>query len=410
MSSREASAPLENDWDRGGLPVWAYGHEELSKLEKELVFRRNWICAGHVSDVPEPGDYLCFDAADERAIILRDAQGGIGVFHNLCRHRGSRVATERHGHCRAALVCPFHGWSYNLDGSLRTIAAPRSFPDLDRSELGLKPVEFEIWHGLIFVRFKSEANDGASVAETMAPYETEVAAYRIAEMVPVLDSYEIVLDIDWKAVVDIDNEGYHVAIGHPALHQLYGKNYYDEVRDDGMSRSFGAFNETGARLWSVRHYLALLPQMEHLPQTHRRAWLYYSVFPNNVLAYYPDMFEYYQVLPIAPEKCLVRGRAYALPNRSRAMRAVNYLNKRINATTTKEDNNLMIWFREGMKSSAFDDLILSDHEYNVRAYHDQLREIMPVLNLDEPPRRGTLATVNEALTEADGGQAMPRSP
>jgi hypothetical protein len=96
------------------------------------------------------------------------------------------------------------------------------------------------------------------------------------------------------------------------------------------------------------------------------------------------------------------------------MRAVNYLNKRINATTTKEDNNLMIWFREGMKSSAFDDLILSDHEYNVRAYHDQLREIMPVLNLDQPPRLGTLATVNEELSEADGrqldGKATQSSP
>ncbi len=376
-----------NDWNRGGLPVWAYGNPQLSELEKERVFRRHWLCAGHVSEIPNAGDYFCFDAADERALVMRGADNEIRVFHNLCRHRGSRVTAERSGHCRSAIVCPFHGWSYNLDGSLRTVAAPKSFPDIDKSRFGLKPVEHEIWHGLVFVRFKG---GGPSVAETMAPFEAEAAPYKLADMEPIGDYYEVRLPIDWKAVVDIDNEGYHVPIGHPSLHQLFGPNYVDEAPRGGISRSFSAFQETGARLWSVRHYLNLLPEAEHLPESHRRAWLYLSVFPASVLSFYPDSFEYYQMLPLGPEECLVRGREYALPDARREMRAARYLCQRINNHTSKEDNQLMMWFREGMKSSAFDGLILSDLERGVRAYHDQLRELMPILERAEPPSPGEI--------------------
>ena len=121
---------MPNDWHRGGLPAWTYDNEELLDLEKEAVFRRNWLCVGHVSEIPEAGDYLSLDAADERALILRDREGEIRAFHNLCRHRGSRVVTEREGRCQRAVICPFHGWSYNLDGSLRAMASPRTF---DRS-------------------------------------------------------------------------------------------------------------------------------------------------------------------------------------------------------------------------------------------------------------------------------------
>jgi phenylpropionate dioxygenase-like ring-hydroxylating dioxygenase large terminal subunit len=393
----EAVTPQSNAWDRGGLPVWTYGNTELSELEKEHVFRRNWLCAGHVCEIPNPGDYLSFDAADERAVFIRDSNGEVRAFHNLCRHRGSRIVAEREGHCRSAIVCPFHGWSYNLDGSLRTIAAPRSFPDMDKSKLGLKPVEFEIWHGLIFVRFKGS---GAGVAETMAPFEDEIAPYRIEDMEPIGEPDETHLDIDWKAVVDIDNEGYHVAIGHPGLHQLYGSSYYDEISHNGVQRSFGEFEDKAARLWSVRSYLNILPDAEHLPESHRRAWLYYTIFPHNAFGLYPDMFDFYQVLPTGPESCKVRSRSFGLPGADRQLRAARYLNERINNETSREDNQLMIWFREGMRSSAFDDLILSDTEICVRAYHDELRRLMPVMNLTEAPRPGEMEAVNRQLTQA----------
>src|SRR3546814_17073481 len=89
----------------------------------------------------------------ERALIIRGEDGTVRAFHNVCRHRGSRVAVKAKGQCRSALVCPFHGWSYNLDGKLRGPARPKSLPNLHPVEFGLKPITCEIGMGLVLVRF-----------------------------------------------------------------------------------------------------------------------------------------------------------------------------------------------------------------------------------------------------------------
>jgi Rieske 2Fe-2S family protein len=126
------TVPLAED-QRAVLPAWAYRSAALLELEKKEVFATHWQLAGHVSDIPEGGDFLAFDFADERALILRDDDGAIRALHNLCRHRGARVVAGASDRCRSALVCPFHGWVYNLDGSLRGPARPSSFGVMDRS-------------------------------------------------------------------------------------------------------------------------------------------------------------------------------------------------------------------------------------------------------------------------------------
>ena len=109
----------------------------------------------------------------ERALIVRGKDGVVRGFHNLCRHRGSRVVADSQGTCKNALVCPFHGWVYNLDGTLRGAARPRSFPDLDKTEFGLMPLDLEIWMGFIFFRFRKGPQP--SVAELMKPVAAELA-------------------------------------------------------------------------------------------------------------------------------------------------------------------------------------------------------------------------------------------
>ena len=128
MNPHIRNVAVPNDWDRRGLPGWAYHSPALLELEKEHLFRNHWQIAGHVSDVPNEGDYLTIDVVGERALIVRGKDGVVRGFHNLCRHRGSRVVADSQGTCKNALVCPFHGWVYNLDGTLRGAARPRSFP------------------------------------------------------------------------------------------------------------------------------------------------------------------------------------------------------------------------------------------------------------------------------------------
>ncbi|HKF60912.1 MAG TPA: Rieske 2Fe-2S domain-containing protein, partial [Dongiaceae bacterium] len=90
--------------ERGGLPWWVYFNPELLEIEKEELFRRCWQLVGHVSDIPEPGDYMTLDVVGERALAIRGKDGVVRCFHNVCRHRGSRVVKAERGHCQAAIV------------------------------------------------------------------------------------------------------------------------------------------------------------------------------------------------------------------------------------------------------------------------------------------------------------------
>ena len=91
---------IPNDWDRRGLPAWTYHSRALFELEREKLFLTHWIIVGHVSDVPDPGDWLSFDMLGERAVVMRGKDGVVRAFHNLCRHRGARVVDGAQGHCR----------------------------------------------------------------------------------------------------------------------------------------------------------------------------------------------------------------------------------------------------------------------------------------------------------------------
>ncbi|MEC9360946.1 MAG: Rieske (2Fe-2S) protein, partial [SAR324 cluster bacterium] len=124
MNPHVTNAKLEPppNWDRSGLPYWTYFNEELFELEAEELFRKHWQIACHTSDIPKNGSYITFDLVGERALIIRDDENEIRAFHNVCRHRGSRVLDTSEGRCKSVIRCPFHGWSYNLDGSLRGAA------------------------------------------------------------------------------------------------------------------------------------------------------------------------------------------------------------------------------------------------------------------------------------------------
>jgi phenylpropionate dioxygenase-like ring-hydroxylating dioxygenase large terminal subunit len=302
------------------------------------------------------------------------------------------------------LVCPYHGWTYNLDGTLRGPAQPKSFPPLDPVAWGLKTIEHEIWQGFVFVRFKPSAQP--SVARIMARFEVEVAPYGLAEMLPAapMDWLEE-SPVNWKSVRDVDNEGYHVAMAHPGLHDLYGQQYFDEPFVDGASRSFARFNEGPGCLWSVARYKQLLPEATWLPESHRRAWLYLGLFPNTVLALYPDSMMFYQELPLAADRTRLRGAVYRRPEEDRRLRLARYLSSRIDAATVAEDQMLTVWSCEAARSSGYDGIILSDLEYGVRSYHDHLRALLPVLNLERAPAAGCLADENAVLLARRSGRA-----
>jgi len=390
---RDAAIP--NGWDRRGLPGWTYHSPALLELEKEQVFRNHWQIVGHVSDVPEAGDYLTMDVVGERALVVRGKDGVVRAFHNMCRHRGSRVVADSQGSCKGALVCPFHGWVYNLDGTLRGAARPLTFPELDKVEFGLKPIDIEIWMGFIFVRFRPGPQP--SVAHLMRSVEQEIGHYRIGEMVPSWGIWMQTSQVNWKSVRDVDNEGYHVAMAHPALQDLYGATYFDEPFVDGVSRSWATYNPHAGRRWSVRNYVRIAPRPPHLPEDLRTAWIYYGIFPNAVIAVTPETAQFYQEFPLSTGETMLRGAIYRYADESREQAAARYLAFRIDRDTMAEDVRLSEWSNESMLSNAFEGFYLSDLEYGVRTHHDHLRRMLPVMSLETPPEEKDVWNLNDAL-------------
>jgi carnitine monooxygenase subunit len=393
VSHRDIALP--DNWDRRGLPGWTYHSTAFLELEKKEIFRKHWQIACHVSDLPDPGNYIAFDMCGERALVLRGADGEVRAFHNMCRHRGARVVADEQGACKGALVCPFHGWVYNLDGTLRGAARPKSFPDLDKVEFGLQPLEAEIWNGLVFVRF--EKGPQASVAEMFAPFAEEVAHFDVASMVPSGDMWTMVSKVNWKSVRDVDNEGYHVALAHPALQDLYGRSYYDEPFVNGMSRSYAECNENGRR-WSVRNYLKVMQPRPGMPDYLKRAWVYYGLFPNAVIAVTPELVQFYQEFPLSTGETLLRGSIYRYRDETREQTLARKLAARIDYETMGEDVQLTEWSNEAMQSSAFQGFYLSDLEYGVRSHHDHLRAILPISTLEERPKEDDVARLNSEMT------------
>lgn len=191
-----------------------YTDPEVYDLEIEKIINRNWILAGHVSQLPEPGDFKVLNVGRESAIIVRGSDGHLKGFANVCRHRGSLVCLESQGHTDK-FTCPYHGWKYDLSGNL--IAARNMPADFDKSAHSLNPVSLDVIHGLIFICFTDQplslAGAKRDLAEPMAMFDFEnlkVAAQK---------SYEIAAN--WKLLIENYQECYHCATAHPEYARMH---------------------------------------------------------------------------------------------------------------------------------------------------------------------------------------------
>jgi phenylpropionate dioxygenase-like ring-hydroxylating dioxygenase large terminal subunit len=242
------------------------------------------------------------------------------------------------------------------------------------------------------------------MSQIMQRFSKEIDQYKLSTILPSGDGYwteEVAAN--WKCVRDVDNEGYHVPLAHPGLHDLFGANYHDEPLKSGTSKSIGSFRTNAGRQWSVRNYVSILDPPKDLDKEHQKAWLYIGVFPNLVFGLYPDSVIFYQEFPLEQGKTIQRGNSYRHANENRRMRLSRYLSKRIDRMTSKEDEQLIQWSWEAAFSSGFDEIILSDLEYGVHSYHNALREFFPILNGDEPTKGG-LVKQNSELLNAKIGQ------
>ncbi len=373
----------EDILDGWSLPAWTYDDPEFAKVEIDHIFRPSWQIVCHVSDLPGQGDWHSLDYLGESIIVARGTDDVIRAFNNVCRHRGSRILDGSSG-CAKKLVCPYHAWTYELDGRLSGVPDSASYPGLDKLQHGLVPVAIEIWQGFIFVRLKDE---GPSVAEMMAPYEAMIAPYRFENL---RANGRVTLrprDVNWKNIGDNYSDGLHINVAHPGLTRLFGKSYGVEATPH-VDRMWGDLIDKPSANWSERMYQRLLPPVPHLPADRQRHWLYFKLWPNVAFDIYPDQIDFMQWLPVSPTTSLIREISYVLPDDRREMKAARYLNWRINRQVNAEDSELISRVQMGMKSRSFSVGPLSDKEVCLRHFCQRMRKLIPQAREDQRPKAG----------------------
>ncbi len=384
--------PTPDPLDDMSLPGWLYFDPEFFEAEKKAFLRASPQIVCHESEITEPGEWRTLDYLDESVIVIRGDDGQVRAFSNVCRHRGSRLV-DGTGGCAKVLTCPYHAWSYARDGRLVGVPHRQEYPGLEIDKVSLFPVALENWRGFLFVTLEPGL---PSVAEMMAPYEEEVAPYRFEDL-RVLGRITIrPRHLNWKTIADNYSDHLHIPVGHPGLTRLFGRNYRIDAQPYA-DRMQGDLVEKESANPSERAYQRFLPKADHLPATHQRKWLYYKLFPNVAFDIYPDQVDFMQFIPVSATESLLREISYALPDDRREMKAVRYLNWRINRRVNAEDTELITRVQHGMQAPTYVAGPLGTSEVCLRSFAKKLRKLIPEARLSSPPPQGWSRLANSSV-------------
>jgi phenylpropionate dioxygenase-like ring-hydroxylating dioxygenase large terminal subunit len=373
------------------LPGWIYRDADFLLAEKERIFAASWQVVCHLNDIPHAGDYHTLEFLGEPIVVVRGSGLAVKAFFNVCRHRGARLLDGASGTCPGRIVCPYHAWTYDLGGALVAVPHRKEFVNFSLDRFGLKPIEAEVYQGFIFVRLKAGL---PSVAEMLAPYQRELAAYRLEELQPLGRVTMRVRKVNWKNVTDNYSDALHIAVAHPGLSRLFGRSYGVEAQP-WVDKMWGDLRDTPSSQVSERLYQSLLPRAPHLPDDKQRSWTYFKLWPNVAFDLYPDQVDFMQMIPLSPTETLIREIAYAHPDYRREMRAARYLNWRINRSVSLEDKALIERVQAGTGSRSYSPGPLGNNEVSLRSFGRRMRELIPESRLQRAPAAGWSTVCDE---------------
>src|SRR5579862_2505453 len=230
-----------------GIPVEPFISDEYFALEKRKLWPKVWLMVGRVEQLEKPGDYFIKEIPPVNAslIVVRGRDRLVRAFHNVCRHRGARICWEASGTrgSTAAFKCPYHGFTYDLEGKLRFVPDEENFYDLDKEANGLVQVHTDIWEGFIFVCFAPKPPE--SLRDYLGAIGDGISGYPFAEQAHQY-SYRAVINCNWKLLISSFLEGYHVRALHTAgLKRFVSKenpySHLDSLKLLGKHRLIGLF-------------------------------------------------------------------------------------------------------------------------------------------------------------------------
>lgn len=274
-----------------------YTSPEIWEEELRRIFHRHWLCAGREAEIPSAGDYRLVDVAGESVIALRDRRGGVRAHHNVCRHRGARICREESGNVAETIQCPYHGWTYDLDGSLLHAPHMGEVERFRREDYPLAPVAAGVEQGFLFL---SLAEEPEPLERWLSPLRGRFAHFGLAGLE---SRRRIEYDVraNWKLVFQNYSECLHCPVIHPGLTE---RSPYRSGEND---LSEGPF---------LGGFMRLNPGWDSLTESGEACGLpvgsldesdfgrvyYYSVFPNLLVSLHPDYVMFHVLWPEASDR------------------------------------------------------------------------------------------------------------
>jgi Rieske 2Fe-2S family protein len=280
------------------LPQRYFVSPEIFAEELQKILATNWVLVGHQSQLAKPGDYFLADVAGESLIVVKDQRSTIRAFYNVCRHRGARLCEEENGHA-AAIQCPYHAWTYALDG--RLLGAPHmdETPGFNKTEYPLKPARLGLWEGLIFLNL-GEAT--ASLEKWFEPLNGKFSPWNLAALRSA-KRLEYDVKANWKLIFQNYSECYHCLGVHPELSKI---SPYDSAENDLTEGPFlGGFMRIASDKSLTMSGNACALPVGNFGDEDFRVVFYYSVFPNMLLSLHPDYVMVHQLEPQSPARTLI---------------------------------------------------------------------------------------------------------
>lgn len=302
LLAQRAVSPLQQAMSS---PPGLYTDPAILELEIHAIFEQDWHCPGLAADILNSGDYITFSIGDQRVFSMRQKDGSIRTFSNVCRHRMMQLL-EGNGNTKL-VVCPYHAWTYAQDGSLRGAPYMDRSETFDRKAFCLPEIRTEIWNGWIYITLN---RDAAPVAELLASMNDLVAQYRMDRYVP-CETQDHVWQTNWKLLTENFMEGYHLPVAHRAtvgqwiglddttFAQEVNPNFTWQTFTKDETATYGRAADSNSHLEGRWRYTSIMP----------------TVFPAHMYVLAPDHVWYLSLRPKGVGEVMVRFGVALAPER-----------------------------------------------------------------------------------------------
>ena len=274
-----------------------YVSPESFAAERERIFMRQWLCVGREEQIAKTGDFFTFEIAGENVIVTRDGGGVVHAFFNVCRHRGTRICEARSGRFHGSIQCPYHAWTYGLNGELKVARNMAEVSGFDRAAYPLKEANVGLWEGFIFIRL---VEDATTFEQAFAPLAGRFDAWDIASLRTARHiRYE--LACNWKLVFMNYSECYHCPLVHPQLDKLSpsdsGRN---DLSEGPFLGGYSELREPGTSLTTSGR--TSRPPLPGVSGANLDRMYYYTLFPSLLLSTHPDYVMVHYAKPLAVDR------------------------------------------------------------------------------------------------------------